>query len=287
MNQTGINVPMVIAVLRSQWKFILTISFFAALIATIVVLIVPRQYRSSATLVAANPILADKGNLFNDHIQHLYSYYGNGDDLDRIRGIAVLDTNLKRLVDEFALVPYYKLSGKDSFLLRSKAVKKLQNDLVIFRTEEGQLKIAVWTRDRILSAQLVNRLLEFIETTAEKIWKDNYERNRKELTQSIYNTELEYQHLYDSLTRSNSKQYNLLQIHMQTLLDQLKKYRSAAEQFKVAEQTAPPVMYVLEQAVPAARSERPKRTLVVLSAALAGCCFSILWSLFMAGKQRN
>jgi len=109
----------------------------------------PKYYRSTAILVPANPVLADKAHFLNPNIQGLYSYFGNGDDLDRIVGIASMDTVYKQLVDELDLVHYYRLQanepseakqsmpenqspknlGKDPKLLRRKALKYLKEDL--------------------------------------------------------------------------------------------------------------------------------------------------------------
>ncbi len=287
MNDPGINMPAVLLLLQKKWLTIVGFTIFAALLATLVVFIVPKQYRSSAKIVSANTVMADKANLFNNNIQQLYSYFGSGDDLDRIQGIAMLDTSMLQLVDSFQLVSYYELNGTDTARLRNKAVKLLREDLFFKRTPEGQLLMEVWTRDRWLSAAIINQLLRIINRHASGIWRANYERNRQELELSIQKAEQDYQQLYDSIPKTNSKQFALVQTHMQTLLDQLKNYRASAAAFKLMERSIPPVMYVLEPAVPAARSERPNKPLLIAAAALAGCLLSILWLLFTSAKQRD
>jgi len=91
--------------------------------------LVPKYYRSFAILVPANPALADKARLFNTNIEGLYSYFGTGDDLDRLFGIASMDTVYKQLVDSFHLVDYYQLTNADKGINRRKAVLELREDL--------------------------------------------------------------------------------------------------------------------------------------------------------------
>lgn len=273
------------SILQNKWRNILLFTLLTAVVATITVFLMPKQYRSAAKLISANPQLADKSRLFNENIQSLYSYFGSGDDLDRIMGIAILDTSLKQLVKDFNLINYYKLNNDTEPLLQHKAILQLRDDLLVQRTEEGQLKISCWTKDPALSAGIVNALVKIIETKLEDIWQSNYRSTKEQLNLSITQTEISYKQLHDSLSKAPAAQTSLIQKHMETLLEQLTQFRKTAAAIQLIGATAPAALYVLEPAVPAAKAERPDRPAIILAATIAGFLFSLLAALLSNRKQ--
>lgn len=279
MTTSGLHMAHTVQVLQKNIRFIFLFTVFAMIIAFITVMIVPKYYRSSAGIIAANPQLTDKSRLFNENIQGLYSYFGSGDDLDRIIGVANMDTTYKQLTDQFNLISYYKLDGDSTPLLRRKAVLKLKKDISFQRTEEGQLRIVCWTKDRRLSADIIHAMIRIVQRKLESIWLDNYQQAVSKLNTSIVGTEQQYATLNDSITKVSSANKVLLQKHMETLLDQLSTYRKTAASFKLMGETVPPALYVVEEAVPSAKAERPDKLNTVLISALAGFLFSILFLL--------
>lgn len=284
MTRSIFNLEDAVTTIRQRWKTILLFVVASGLAATITVFLVPRYYRSTALIVSANTALADKGRLFNDHIQNLYSYFGSGDDLDRIYGVGDMDTTYKKLVDEFAMADYYRLDNDSLNIRRQKAVKLLRKDLAFQKTENGQLQVFAWTKDRQLSAQLVNRMIGLIEETEAGIWEKNYQASVDELNASLASMEKEYRLLSDSLTHADKISGSLLMLRLQTLSDQLKEYQKKAGEFKLAAKAAPAVLYVLQAASPAAKAERPDKPAIILAACFAGFVFICLWLLIVYRK---
>jgi hypothetical protein len=283
--QTAFNLVQVSQTIGKRWKLILALTVLSAITATVTVFLLPPYYRSAAAIVPGNPVLADKARLFNNNIQQLYSYFGTGDDIDRIYGIADMDTSYKQLVDEFALIDYYQLKGEDRVLLRRKAVLCLRKDLDFQRTEQGQLHIIAWTKDKQLSASLVNRMVAIITETETAIWQTNYAKSSAALEAQVAAMETSYRALTDSIRIQSGAQQDLANMRKQTLLEQIKQYQVAANEFKLASQARPSVMYTLEQAVPAAKAEWPEKITIILAAALAGFVFSVLLVLLPGRKQ--
>jgi LPS O-antigen subunit length determinant protein (WzzB/FepE family) len=271
MQTSSFNLVQTTRTLQKKWKTIFLFVIVCAVVATITVFLVPPYFKSTAIVVSANPVLADKARIFNNNIQNLYSYFGSGDDLDRINGIGDMDTSYKKLVDEFALVDYYGLQNDSLPKLKRKAVKLLRNDLSFQKTEQNQLKIIAWTKDKQLSANLVNRMVEIIEETATAVWQKNYKQSIEKLDASLYSMEQEYRALHDS-----SGKDALALMKMQTLSEQINQYRKTADEFKLASQTTPAVLYVMETGSPAAKAERPDKPAVILAACLIGFLFSCL-----------
>jgi len=279
MSTSGLNMPHTIQVLQKHTRFILLFTLFAMLVAFVTVLLVPKYFRSSARIIAANPQLTDKSRLFNENIQGLYSYFGSGDDLDRIIGIADMDTTYYQLVDQFNLMDYYQLDNDSLPLLRRKAVLKLKKDISFQRTEQGQMRVQCWTKDKQLSADIINTMIRIVQQKLESIWLSNYQEASAQLNASIVHNEQQYAALNDSISKAGRAQQILLQKHMETLLEELSRYRKTAASFQLMGETVPPALYLLEPAVPSVKAERPDKLNTVLISGLAGFLFSILFLL--------
>lgn len=285
MQENTFNLVSAWQLLQKQWK---TIALFVAITvaaATITVFCVPQYFRSKALIVPASTVLADKARLFNTNIQSLYSYFGNGDDMDRIYGVGAMDTTYKTLVDSFALVNYYGLEGNDVAVLKAKAVLKLQKDLVVQKTENGQLEIIAWTKNKQLSADLVNTMVQIIQQREGDIWQKVYQRSLSTLETSAKKMELEYEQLGDSLTKTKPPVHDLLAAKMEILLEQVKTFRKTANEYKLALSSPADVLFVMEHAVPAARAERPDKRAVILAAFIIGTVFSCLLVLLRNRKN--
>ncbi|MFX4531937.1 hypothetical protein ABTA63_19870, partial [Acinetobacter baumannii] len=70
-------------------------------------LLTPR-FKATASALAGNPLLNDKARLNNPNIKDLYSYFGNTDDLDRLRAIAESDTILYTVFVKNNLSAFYR-----------------------------------------------------------------------------------------------------------------------------------------------------------------------------------
>lgn len=276
MPTSSFNLIQAVAVLQKKWRTIAAFVSATIIVATVTVFVVPRYFHSAATIVPANTVLADRARLFNANIQNLYSYYGSGDDLDRIYGIANMDTVYKKLADEFSLVTYYKLDEESLPMRTRRAVLKLRKDLTLQKTEQGQMMISAWTRDRELSARLANRMVSIIEEIAGNVWANNYRQSLEKLTVSVSSMEGQYRQLADSLPVKTGATRMLSETKMQLLLEQIRQYQKAADEFRLAADAHPPVLYVMETATPAAKAERPDKTNIILTAMLAGFLFSCL-----------
>ncbi|MES2372161.1 MAG: Wzz/FepE/Etk N-terminal domain-containing protein [Bacteroidota bacterium] len=276
MQTSSFNLVQTTAVLQKRWRTILLFVVIAAVAATVTVFVMPRYYRSTSTVVPANPALADKARLFNNNIQSLYSYFGTGDDLDRIYGIADMRSTYVKLVDEFSLVNYYQLKDDSLTILKSKAAKCLQKDIHLEKTEQNQLQVIAWTKDKQLSANLVNRMVAIIQETEMDIWKTNYQNAQDKLNNSIALKEKEYQLLSDSLSTLRSGKQQLAIAQMQTIAEQISQYRKTAGEFTIASQTPPVALYVMEAAMPSASAERPDKLMIILGSCLVAFVFSSL-----------
>lgn len=285
MQSAEFNAVGAIATLKARWKTLLFLVLTTMVLATVAVFIVPPYYKSSARLVAANPLLADKASLFHENIRELYSQFGSGDDLDRLMGMGMLGDHYQELVTEFDLVNYYQTSGDSLPIQIAKAAKRLQQDLRFIRTDEGQLEIYIWTKDKQLSANIVNAMIRLIEKTGSAILLTYYQTNREQLNHAIVEAEKTYRSLADSMRRADAPQAALLLAHQQSVLQDLQQYRKTQTELQLISSQLPALLHVLQAASPAVRAERPDKPMVILASGLAALLFGTVLVLLSDRKK--
>lgn len=277
----SLNLIEVAAAIKKSSKQIIVFIFLSLAIAYSILLLIPKYFQSTAIVVAANPALADKARFFNNNIQGLYSNFGSGDDLDRIYGLVNLDTTYKLLVDEFELISYYQLKEKSNKLNRRKAVLLLKDDIQLSKTDLSQLKISVWHKDNKTAAAIANRIVKFVQEMEEGFWKKNYQSTLGNLQASITKMENEVKFISDSIKIQtvNSAQVMLLNNKREVLLQQLQQYQKTADEYRLASNNKTPALYILEDAVPAAKAEKPKKLEILFLTAITSLCFGVFASL--------
>lgn len=276
MQVDSFNLQSTFLVLQNKWKQLVLFVLASIVVASISLFLVPKQYRSASILVSANPVLADKAHLTNPQIQGLYSVFGSGDDLERIYGIASMDTVYKQLVDEFNLIAYYDIKGTDQNLMRRKAMLELKDDISIQKTELAQLKISIYTKNAELSANIVNRLVAITRNKEETIWKEGNEKMLLNFIRSIDSLQKTYVALYSKYNNVSVQKTELDILKMNSLLEKIQTQEKAAGEIQLAIDNNAPAMFVLETAVPAAKSEKPNIPEVLLLTALISFVFGVI-----------
>ena len=283
MQNNSFNLQSTVHLLQTKWKQLLFFVLVSLLVASITLFIVPKQYYAASTVVSANPSLADKAHLLNQNIQNLYSVFGSGDDLERIYGIASMDTVYKQLVDEFDLISYYQLSGADTNrvpqnfnLLRRKAVLALKEDISIQKTEFAQLKISIWTKDAALSAKIVNRMVEITRLKEELIWKSGYEKMLVNFNRSIDSLTKIYDVMSTAIKMEKENASQIYYVKSNSLYEQINAQQKAASELKLAIDNNAPSLFVLETAVAAAKPEKPNIPEVLILTAIVSLVFAVL-----------
>jgi hypothetical protein len=276
MQNNSFNLQSTVQLLQNKWKLVLFFVIASLLVASITLFIVPKQYYAASIVVSANPYLADKAHLLNQNIQSLYSVFGSGDDLERINGIASMDTVYKQLVDEFNLIDYYELKGAAQNRLRRKAVLELKDDISIQKTDMAQLKFSIWTKDAELSAKVINRMVDITRLKEESIWKSGYEKMLLSLNKSVDSIGKIYEKLNNKIKLEKEIDIQLDLVKSNGLWDQLNTQQKAAAEIKLAIENNAPALYILETAVPAAKSEKPNILEVLILTSIVSLVFGVL-----------
>ena len=262
-NSSSFTLTDVADVIKRRFR---TIAGFVAVVVvatTLLVFLLPQYYSASATSIAANPALADKARLFNANIEGLYSSFGSSDDLDRLYGIARLDTVYATLVDRFDLVAYYKTKGPAPAKARRSAILQLQDDITVEKNELYQLTITVWNKDPQVAANIANSMMALVEEKVQAIWQAGYNKTLQQFDTAINNLQQAYnkpgaQTAPSNNTVAGNTNNDLLISERAAIPNQIKEYRKLQNEFRVAQANNTPALIVLEQATIALSQQSQK-----------------------------
>jgi capsular polysaccharide biosynthesis protein len=274
------RMPDLFYLISKWWKQMFFVVFFSLLIVGIITFMKPRQYLSVATALPASSILTDKGSIFNENLEYLYSALGSSDDVDRIVGTAQLDTIYLAVTDQFNLYDHYKIS-ESSKQRREKAAQFLKKRSKVYKSSYGELKIKVWDTDKNLAPQLANAILGELQS----IYQELQNSNNKSILNTLRSARQKIISRPDSL--STQSPGNNPKPNQQMLSDQLVKYEKLINEYQFIIDNKPAALIVVEKATPAIKPDKPKRLNIMVATLFASFIFSILLALLLERKNLN
>jgi LPS O-antigen subunit length determinant protein (WzzB/FepE family) len=276
---SSINLP---DLFNSAWQWrkqIIAFTLIGTIVGTGIAFILPRYFQSTATVLATNPVLSDKQRIFSKNIQGLYSTYGGGDDAERLRGIAELDTCYKFLIDKYDLTTYYEYKEKSPLAMRN-SIKALREDLVVERNDKDQLRIHCFHKNAETAANICNSTIEFMQAKAMEISQQSNSSLLMQLDSAFQKNQQEYVALSDSLNKTSSPALKqLLSTESTALLNQIAQDKQLINEIKITVNNNPNALVVLEKATASAKTEKPKRIVLILASLIGSLFFAILAAL--------
>jgi LPS O-antigen subunit length determinant protein (WzzB/FepE family) len=276
---SSINLP---DLFNSAWQWrkqIIAFTLISTIVGTGIAFILPRYFQSTATVLATNPVLSDKQRIFSKNIQGLYSTYGGGDDAERLRGIAELDTCYKFLIDKYDLTTYYEYKEKSPLAMRN-SIKALREDLVVERNDKDQLRIHCFHKNAETAANICNSTIEFMQAKAMEISQQSNSSLLMQLDSAFQKNQQEYVALSDSLNKTSSPALKqLLSTESTALLNQIAQDKQLINEIKITVNNNPNALVVLEKATASAKTEKPKRLVLILASLIGSLFFAIIAAL--------
>ena len=265
-----------------RWKIVLS-TFLVTAVVTTVVFLTPKEYLSEATVVAANPILGDRSNIFRTTFEEQFYYYGGGTDNDRLFEMARLDTMKMFLIDSFKLADHYRISQSDP-RRKLRAYNELKEKSDFYITELGHVRIKFWDEDRELAAKLANTVVDKINKRSIEMANMAKRQIIEKLEKEQAANEAEVKQLLENNNATLPTEVNLAR--RTSLLKQIEEKETLINQFRVSLNDING-LYVLQYAYPALKPDRPKRVIAVITAFLASLFFSMLASLLLNRLQKK
>jgi len=278
MNNPSFNIAELSNHLAIKWKTILLITCITTAAAGVFSLLVKPEYTAATKLLPGNTVLADKARLMNPSIQHLYSFFGNGDDVDRLISMAGTDTILKQVALAFKLSNYYQIAEKDIKLAQFKTLEKFKKDIWLGKSVNNEMIIRCTHQNRDTAAAIANNIASQTGNALQEIWKNMYRQISIQLDSNIQQLNKQY---LQNLQETN-KDERLLQSESTALLKQLNTFNELKIETDLAASAPPAAIIVVEQASSPAKKSWPDLAVILPLAALSGMLFSIVLILVSA-----
>ena len=252
-----------------NWKYkILLFVMLCMLLSVAVVYIMPKQYKSSTTVLPANPKVIDKNFLYGNNILELNSSYGMEEDLDRLLTTLRLSSNFSTLVDSFKLIQHYTIANTTT--AKANAMEQLVQNSTITKTDNGAIQINIWDTNAELAANIANTL---VSITEQKTNANNQSINAAYLTtlqQQLLQTKTQLQQL-----ETNADAAIVKDAQRKAYLTAIEKDAYTIAQLQTSINTKVPCLIVLEKAYSSQKADRPKLLYWLLITGIASSLFAI------------
>jgi capsular polysaccharide biosynthesis protein len=270
------NLDIVFEVIRKRWKQSVIIVFIATVSAGAILFIQKPYFRSSAVFTAANPNLGDRSNIYRTEFWEQYFYYGGEVDNDRLMAVAKSEEMCRFMVDSFQLIKHYKINAEGeraAFL----ADYEYKENVRIHKNEFGHVKVNVWDTDKKLAAAIANAIMARVNEKSVA----SVNNMKVEILQKLRN---DFNAQKDSLLLVEKNLQNgtdaFLLARKTDLISQLNEKEKLIQQFNTSVNNVS-ALFVIEEALPAFKKDKPQILSGIIMAAVISFVFSVLLLLFL------
>jgi len=272
----------IVQTLKRRGKYILLITISAAVLGAALYFALPKKYEATAELFVANPLYADRNNIFRNRNAEFINYFGNEDDIDKVMAIAKSDVARQLILDKQDLAKVY---GLDTSQLkdRMKLAAIFKKNFKVTRTEYQGMEMSYTDRDPAISANVTNEAV----AVTESIYKDFYNRLKENVCVSLQNNILTTDsalHVIDSLATgaSNQQVVALMSTRDQLLKDRAQDASMLHEFSTGIKSNEMSLLRVISSATPATEPKGLGLVMTIISCAFIGLFFSAIWVLLSA-----
>lgn len=299
----------VVQTIRQRRRFVISVTVIAALLGAAFYLLKKKKYEAKTEFLVANPLYADRNNIFRTVDAKFVDYIGGDDDLDRVTVIGESDTVKMAVIRSQHLAEAYKIdTTKPKELQKLKELFK--NSFDIKRTEYKDVILTYTDTDPLRAANVANASVQEIEQT----FRGYYNNMRHDVCQSLQVKVNQLDSSINALTdtlaglRNRYNVYDIISPARQNLIvsnvksgagagmgieeiqnveatkDQLvtdkAKYISLLNEFSFGtKKDEMPLVQVLTKAEPPVKAKGPGAILTVIGCALLGFFFAVFYIL--------
>jgi len=266
----------IVPLLNQHKKFILFFTLGITVAAAVLVNVLPVEYKSVATISPVNIQLADKGRIFNPNIKDLYSFFGNGDDIERIESANDWNSIYRAIVKENKLADYFHINELDTNASIDKAVNILRKKLYVKPTEKGQLQIIAWAHEpdtallwvKTFRSKINLRMRECIQLQYDSVIQQLSKSLEALTKQSIIPTEV---------TDSSKVATSIREMKEHSIMQLIANNITLTGEWRQARAAIPDVLTVLDEGIADKTAVRPNKLIVISGAFLAALLFGMAW----------
>lgn len=264
--------------LQKRSRYILIITIAAALVGAALHFIMPKEYEATAELFVANPLYADRGNIFRNRNAEFINYFGNEDDIDKVIAIAESDLARKLILDKQDLAKVYNLDTsvkKD----RMKLASIFKKNFKVTRTEYQGMEMSYTDKDPVISANVTNQAV----MVTESLYKDFYNQLKQNVCNSLKKNIEEIDSAINSFNGASALDAQTLAATKEQFIKDRAQAISLLNEFSTGiKDDEMSLLRVISAASPATEPKGLGLGYTILACGLIGLFFSTIWVLISA-----
>jgi uncharacterized protein involved in exopolysaccharide biosynthesis len=276
------HLDIVFELIKKRWKQAAFIVLLATLSTGVILFLQKPYFRSSAVFTAANPNLGDRSNIYRTEFWEQYFYYGGELDNDRLMALARSEEMCRFMVDSFKLREHYKIAANDERAAYLADFEYKEN-VRIHKNEFGHVKVNVWDTDKKLAAAIANAIVKRVNEKSVAS-SNNMKLEILQKLQREFNAQKDtLQQVEQQLQAVNDA---FLTARKTDLINRLNETEKLMQQFTTSINDVS-ALFVIEEALPALKKDKPKILAGMLMAAVASFIFSVLLLVVVEWRSRQ
>jgi uncharacterized protein involved in exopolysaccharide biosynthesis len=276
------HLDIVFELIKKRWKQAAFIVLLATVSTGVILLLQKPYFRSSAVFTAANPNLGDRSNIYRTEFWEQYFYYGGELDNDRLMALARSEEMCRFMVDSFKLREHYKINANDERAAYL-ADYEYKENVHIHKNEFGHVKVNVWDTDKKLAAAIANAIVKRVNEKSVAS-SNNMKLEILQKLQRDFNAQKDTLQQVEQQLQGNADAF--LTARKTDLITRLNETEKLMQQFNTSINDVSS-LFVIEEALPALKKDKPKILAAVLMAAVASFIFSVLLLIVVEWRSRQ
>ncbi|HEY0262080.1 MAG TPA: hypothetical protein VGB95_03580 [Chitinophagales bacterium] len=296
------NLVHVLRILNKWKKHILIITVSATILTAVFSWFFMKDYfMSSARLFPINVMYTDRYIMFNTGDATHIPYFGEKEDVGRLLGVATSEDVKQYLINKHNLVSVYEIDTTEKYW-KTKLYKEFDENYKAIKSDEGAVEISLLDTKPERAKDIIEDAIQKIDD----VHKMSIEENRKAqyaiFTEQIKQQEAAVERNADSLgvlakqhgisirgtgvnesiegaNPANVEKFRLLYNKQKDAITNLSTNRKIQEQLKITLDAKTNSLAVVAKPYVADRKEKPKRSIIVLTAAILALVVSTFGAL--------
>lgn len=303
MNQEFNLITAIRTILKWKNHILVLVAVSGITAALFSVFVMDEWFLSWSTLYPTNQSLTDRNSIFSGEATQV-EYFGTKADVNRVLTIANSNPIIDFVIDSFKLAEHYKVDKSKTYW-RTIVRKKFEKKYEAIKTDKEAVQISLYDTDPKLAAAIVNTIVKKVDQLNQIHVNTSKRKIYDALLTQISVVQQAVNGYIDTLATLGQQykitvntgadgtvivegnDYRAVQLYKTILSKQgnntreLNNLNNIKGQMEVSLQNNESSLYVLEEAVPADRREKPVRSLVVLITMLLTGFVSVIGALLV------
>ncbi len=284
-----------------KWRYSIVILIISSAIISglFSVFVMDEYYYSWTTFYPTNQALSDRAAIFNTEAGVQVEYFGNKADVNRILTIASSAPIINFVIDSFHIAEHYKIDKTKPFW-KTRVYKEFTKNYEAIKTEHDAVMMSLYDTDPKMAANIINTMARKVDELNKQHVNETKGKVYDAITGQIMKLQRTVNEYIDTLARLGKEykikvsaasdatvivegldymvvqQYKSIMSKQTNATRELNNLINIRGQLEVSLKNNETSLYVMEEAFPADRREKPVRSLVVLITVLIVTFVSVI-----------